>query len=114
MARRSRNPLRRVWRSIATANVLRHRLVRTAEDLGTQGERPVNLILLDWLAAEFVESGWTSARCKPHRYVRNVRQSPPQTQNAAPRIPKTAPRARVPLPHADRVIRDQSLAVRLA
>ncbi len=33
-------------------------LVKTAEDFGSQGERPVNQALLDWLAVEFRESGW--------------------------------------------------------
>jgi mono/diheme cytochrome c family protein len=33
-------------------------LVKTAEDFGTMGERPVNPSLLDWLAVEFLESGW--------------------------------------------------------
>ncbi len=33
-------------------------LVKSAEDFGTQGETPVNQALLDWLAVEFVESGW--------------------------------------------------------
>ena len=33
-------------------------LVRTPENLGTQGERPTHPALLDWLAVEFVESGW--------------------------------------------------------
>ena len=33
-------------------------LVRTPENLGTQGERPTHPQLLDWLAVEFVESGW--------------------------------------------------------
>ena len=33
-------------------------LVKTAENFGSQGEPPVNQELLDWLATEFVRTGW--------------------------------------------------------
>ena len=37
-------------------------LVRTTEDLGLQGERPIHPELLDWLAVDLVEHGWDLKR----------------------------------------------------
>jgi len=35
-----------------------HGIVKTTEDFGSQGEAPVHPELLDWLATEFIRTGW--------------------------------------------------------
>src|SRR5205823_153027 len=42
-------------------------LVRTPNDFGTRGERPTHPELLDWLAIEFVEHGWSFKQL--HRWI---------------------------------------------
>lgn len=42
-------------------------LVGTAEDLGTQGDQPTHPELLDWLAVEFMEHGWSQKHI--HRLI---------------------------------------------
>ena len=51
-------------------------LVRTAEDFGTQGEFPTHPELLDWLATEYIASGWdTKAILKKMALSATYRQS---------------------------------------
>lgn len=49
----ARVTMNRLWKQFFGAG-----LSKVLDDLGTQGEYPSNQALLDWLATEFVESGW--------------------------------------------------------
>lgn len=87
-------------------------LVKTAEDFGEQGERPTHPDLLDWLAADFVESGWDVKRlCKSIVMSATYQQSAsvsPKLLEADPenRLLARGPRARMPA----WMIRDHALA----
>jgi mono/diheme cytochrome c family protein len=94
-------------------------LVKTVEDFGIQGERPVNQELLDWLACEFMQPGkptdgrpWTLKRLVRLLVTSAAyRQSSKVTPDLAERDPENrllarGPRYRLP----SWMIRDQALA----
>jgi hypothetical protein len=49
----ARTTMNRLWKQFFGAGIS-----KTLNDLGTQGEPPANPALLDWLACEFMDSGW--------------------------------------------------------
>ena len=104
----ARVTVNRLWQKLFGAG-----LVRTPEDFGAQGDRPTHPRLLDWLAAEFMESGWdVKALLRTVVTSATYRQSSRQTPELKRRDPENiflarAPRFRLPA----QVIRDQALAV---
>jgi hypothetical protein len=87
--------------------------VRTPEDFGIQGERPTHPELLDWLAVEFVEQGWSLKRLL-RRIVLSATygQSSSMTSDAFAADPDNrwlarAPRKRLPA----EAVRDNALAI---
>jgi hypothetical protein len=88
-------------------------LVKTVEDFGSQGEWPSHPELLDWLATEFVRTGWdvkgmqklivTSATYRQSsRVTPELRQRDPEN-----RLLARGPRIRL----APEMVRDQALAI---
>jgi hypothetical protein len=88
-------------------------LVKTTEDFGVQGEWPSHPELLDWLATEFIRSGWdVKAMQKLIVTSATYRQSsrmPPELQQRDPenRLLARGPRYRLPA----EMVRDQALFV---
>ena len=89
-------------------------LVKTVEDFGSQGEWPVHPELLDWLAVDFMDSGWSVKRtAQDDRDERDlsavVARSLPNCLQRDPenRLLARGPRFRLPA----EMIRDQALAV---
>jgi hypothetical protein len=87
-------------------------LVKTAEDFGVQGEVPLQADLLDWLAAEFRDSGWDVKQLvrtivTSSTYRQDNRVTPDLLElDPANRLLTRGPRFRMP----SWMIRDQALA----
>ena len=88
-------------------------LVKTVEDFGSQGEWPLHMELLDWLAVEFMESGWdTKAILKTIVTSATYRQSSHVSPALLARDPENRLLARGPrLRIAPEMVRDQALAI---
>jgi len=88
-------------------------IVRTPNDFGTQGDRPSHPELLDWLAMELVENGWSIKHL--HRIILHsatYQQSSEVNETALAKDPDNRLLwRRVPLRLEAEIIRDATLAV---
>jgi len=88
-------------------------LVETEEDFGTQGTPPSHPELLDWLAVDFRENGWSMKQLLKtivmSQTYRQDSEATPELLEADPRnrLLSRGPRFRLPA----EVVRDQALAV---
>ncbi len=104
----ARVAVNRLWQMVFGAG-----LVRTSEDFGAQGEWPSHPELLDWLAAEYVSSGWDTRhilRLMVHSATyRQVSRVTPELRQRDPenRLLARAPRLRL----SAEMVRDNALAV---
>jgi hypothetical protein len=88
-------------------------LVKTTEDFGVQGERPSHPELLDWLATEFVRTGWDVRKLQKVIVTsRTYRQSSRATPTLLTKDPENRLLARGPRFRLDgEAVRDSALAV---
>jgi len=88
-------------------------LVKSVNDFGSQGERPSHPELLDYLATEFVASGWNLKQL--HKSIvmsATYRQSSRSTPDLARRDPDNRLLARGPrLRLSAEMVRDQALSL---
>jgi Protein of unknown function (DUF1553)/Protein of unknown function (DUF1549)/Planctomycete cytochrome C len=88
-------------------------IVKTSEDFGIMGDRPVNQPLLDWLATEFRDTGWDTKKMIRLMVTSSAyKQSPVITSEKRERDPENILVSRGPRFRLEgEVIRDQALAV---
>ena len=88
-------------------------IVPTSEEFGSQGERPTHPELLDWLAVEFVESGWDIKGLLKQMVMSEAYRRDSQVSEAlAERDPDNRLLARGPrFRLSAEMVRDQALAV---
>ena len=103
----ARAVVNRIWQSYFGRGI-----VSTSENLGTQAEPPSHQALLDWLAVEFMERGWS--RKQMHRTIvtsATYRQSSRVTSELYERDPYNRLLARGPRVRVEaEVVRDIALA----
>jgi hypothetical protein len=105
----ARTAVNRLWQMLFGMG-----LIKTPEDFGVQAEYPVQPELLDWLAAEFVESGWDVKHLlrtivTTRAYRRDSSTPSPVLRDRDPdnRLFARGPRFRMP----SWMIRDQALTI---
>jgi hypothetical protein len=98
----------RLWEKIFGVGI-----VRTVEEFGSQGELPTHPELFDWLAVDFVESGWDVKRLLKLLVTSAAyRQSSAVTEELFARDPENRLLARGPrFRLTAEMVRDQALAV---
>ncbi len=104
----ARVTVNRFWQSYFGTGI-----VKTVDDFGSQGEWPSNPELLDWLATEFIRTGWNVKQMQKTIVMSaTYRQSSRASEELVARDPENrllarGPRLRLPA----EMIRDQALAV---
>jgi hypothetical protein len=104
----ARVQVNRLWETIFGVGI-----VRTSEEFGSQGDLPFHPELLDWLAAEFMDSGWdVKHMIKLMVMSRAYRQVSTTSPELAERDPDNRLLARGPrFRPMGEMLRDQALAV---